>query len=160
MPTIHDADGIQIDIAGGVPGATAGGEPPRWGGSEAEHVVTATPRSESEGRGNVQTLGGGTVGGPYEDRSDETHVGEPLDADDAEWPERRGVPPRPGRDWPAPYMDGYWPRGGHRYWAGARAARSSAGSGAGRRTLTVRARRVMTRVWRGSLSAPLTRAGS
>ncbi len=113
MPTIHDADGIQTDIAGGVPGATAGGEPPRWNGSEAEHLVTASPRSDSEGRGNVQTLGGGTVGGPYEDRSDETHVGEPLDADDAEWPEHRGVPPRPGRDWPAPYMDGYWPAGGH-----------------------------------------------
>jgi 8-oxo-dGTP pyrophosphatase MutT (NUDIX family) len=113
MPTIHDADGIQIDIAGGVPGATAGGEPPRWGGSEAEHLVTSTPRSESEGRGDVQTAGGGTVGGPYSDRSDETHVGEPLDADDADWPEYRGVPPRPGRDWPAPYMDGYWPSGGH-----------------------------------------------
>ena len=113
MPTIHDADGIQIDIAGGVPGATAGGEPPRWDGDEAPHLVTATPRSESEGRGDVQTLGGGTVGGPYEDRSSETHVGEPLDADDADWPEHRGVPPRPGRDWPAPYMDGYWPAGGH-----------------------------------------------
>jgi 8-oxo-dGTP pyrophosphatase MutT (NUDIX family) len=113
MPTIHDADGIQTDIAGGVPGATAGGEPPRWGGSETEHLVTATSRSESEGRGNVQTLGGGTVGGPYEDRSSETHVSEPLDADDAEWPQHRGVPPRPGRDWPAPYMDGYWPVGGH-----------------------------------------------
>ena len=111
MPTIHDADGIQVDIAGGVPGATAGGEPPRWNG-DAEHLVTATPRSESEGRGNVQTLGGGTAGGPYRDRSDETHVGEPLDADDADWPEHRGIPPRPGRDWPAPYMDGYWPRGG------------------------------------------------
>ena len=113
MPTIHDADGIQIDIAGGVPGATAGGEPSRWNGDEAPHLVTATPRSESEGRGDVQTLGGGTVGGPYRDRSDETHVGEPLDADDADWPEHRGVPPRPGRDWPAPYMDGYWPTGGH-----------------------------------------------
>ena len=112
MPTIHDADGIQIDIAGGVPGATAGGEPPRWNGDEAPHLVTATPRSESEGRGDVQTAGGGTVGGPYSDRSDETHVGEPLDADDADWPEHRGVPPRPGRDWPAPYMDGYWPSGG------------------------------------------------
>ncbi len=112
MPTIHDATGTQVDIAGGVPGATAGGEPPRWNGDEAEHVVTATPRSESEGRGNVQTLGGGTVGGPYSDRSDETHVGEPLGGDDADWPQHRGVPPRPGRDWPAPYMDGYWPSGG------------------------------------------------
>ena len=24
-----------------------------------------------------------------------------------------GVPPRPGTYWPAGYMDGYWPRGGH-----------------------------------------------
>jgi 8-oxo-dGTP pyrophosphatase MutT (NUDIX family) len=112
MPAVHDATDTQTGIAGGVPGATAGGEPPRWNGGEAPHIVTAVPRSEAEGRGNVQTYGGGSVAAPYRDRSDETHVGEPLGADDADWPGHRGIPPRPGRDWPAPYMDGYWPAGG------------------------------------------------
>jgi len=37
----------------------------------------------------------------------------PDDEDDADYPGERGVPPRPGTYWPAPYMDGYWPQGGH-----------------------------------------------
>jgi SPP1 gp7 family putative phage head morphogenesis protein len=75
----HLADGTQIDIPGGVPGSQAGGEPPRWDGSEPEPRVTTAPDDE----------------------------------DDADYPGERGVPPRPGTYWPAPYMDGYWPQGGH-----------------------------------------------
>ena len=74
----HLGDGTQIDIPGGVPGSQAGGEPPRWDGSEPEpRVMTA-----------------------------------PDDEDDADYPNARGVPSRPGTYWAAPYMDGYWPQGG------------------------------------------------
>jgi len=37
----------------------------------------------------------------------------PDDADDADWPGEREVGPLPGARWPATYMDGYWPQGGH-----------------------------------------------
>ena len=66
---------------GGVPGSTAGGEPPRWDGGQQE------PRAEA------------------------THD----DADDAEWPTegRVAASSRGGAGFPATYMDGYWPQGGH-----------------------------------------------
>lgn len=110
MHAAHNADGIQEYIPGGVPGMTAGGEPPRWPGSEAPAVVQDYEPGTGRAGGS---RGGGTVLAPYRDRSDETHTQSIEDGDDAAWPEHRGVPPRPGRDWPAPYMDGYWPRGGH-----------------------------------------------
>ena len=114
MHTAHDADDIQQYIPGGVPGMTAGGEPPRWDGSEADAVVTSSPRSDAAGRGEVQTRGGGTVEGPYGDFSDETHVHVPDDHDDARWPGERAVGPVAGRSWPMQgYMGGYWPQGGH-----------------------------------------------
>ena len=92
----------------------SGGEPPRWNGSGADPVVSSSPRTDSAGRGNTQTRGGGTVGGPYRDRSDETHVHVPEDADDAAWPGERAVGPVAGRSWPLQgYMGGYWPEGGH-----------------------------------------------
>lgn len=75
----HGADGTQQDIPGGVPGSSAGGEPPRWDGSSPEPRVATVPDDE----------------------------------DDADYPGERGVPPRPGTYWPATYMDGYWPQGGH-----------------------------------------------
>jgi 8-oxo-dGTP pyrophosphatase MutT (NUDIX family) len=37
----------------------------------------------------------------------------PDDEDDAAAPSGRGVPTRPGTDWPNTYMDGWWPQGGH-----------------------------------------------
>lgn len=74
----HTADGIQY-VPGGVPGSTAGGEPPRWDGGEPEPRVATAPD----------------------------------DGDDASYPGARGVPPRPGEDWPGTYMDGWWPHGGH-----------------------------------------------
>jgi 8-oxo-dGTP pyrophosphatase MutT (NUDIX family) len=74
----HYGDGTQMDIPGGVPGSQAGGEPPRWDGSEPEPRVLTVPDDE----------------------------------DDADYPDERGVPSRPGTHWPAPYMDGYWPQGG------------------------------------------------
>jgi hypothetical protein len=74
----HYGDGRQMDIPGGVPGSQAGGEPPRWDGSEPEPRVATAPDDE----------------------------------DDADYPNARGVPSRPGTYWPAPYMDGYWPQGG------------------------------------------------
>jgi 8-oxo-dGTP pyrophosphatase MutT (NUDIX family) len=114
MHAAHDADGIQQYVPGGVPGMAAGGEPPRWGGSGADAVVTVSPGTVSAGRGNPPTRGGGTAGGPYRDRSDETHAGSPDDADDAAWPGERAVGPVPGRSWPLQgYMGGYWPEGGH-----------------------------------------------
>ena len=109
MHAAHGPDGTQTYIPGGVPGMTAGGEPPRWAGSEAPAVV----QDYEPGTGRADgPHGGGAVLTPYRDRSDEQHQTSPDDGDDAAWPEHRGVPPRPGRDWPAPYMDGYWPRGG------------------------------------------------
>jgi len=91
----HDGDGRQQDIPGGVPGSTAGGEPPRWDGSEPEPRVMTVPDDE----------------------------------DDADYPDTRGVPSRPGTYWPAPYMDGYWPQGGH----GTRQAGTSSPGGGGAR---------------------------
>ena len=113
MHAAHDADGIQQYIPGGVPGMNAGGEPPRWNGDEPQPVVSSSPRTDSAGRGNVPTRGGGTVGAPYRDFSDRTHIHIPDDADDALWPGERAVGPLPGTTWPAPYMDSYWPVGGH-----------------------------------------------
>jgi 2'-5' RNA ligase len=77
-PRPHAADGTQ-HVPGGVPGSTAGGEPPRWDGSEPGPRVMSAPEDE----------------------------------DDAGYPPARGASPRPGGYWPAGYMDGYWPRGGH-----------------------------------------------
>ena len=81
-PFPHRADGTyqqaQQDIPGGVPGATAGGEPPRWDGSEPE------PHELSLESG-----------------------------DDGAWGEAAGIGSRPVKDFPAPYMDGTWPVGGH-----------------------------------------------
>lgn len=37
----------------------------------------------------------------------------PEDADDADWPRERERNAEPGAYWPATYMDGYWPQGGH-----------------------------------------------
>jgi 8-oxo-dGTP pyrophosphatase MutT (NUDIX family) len=114
MHAAHDADDIQQYIPGGVPGMTAGGEPPRWDGDEPDPVISSSPQTVSAGRGNVQTRGGGTVGGPYEDFSDETHVHVPDGHDDAQWPGERAVGPVAGRSWPLQgYMGGYWPEGGH-----------------------------------------------
>lgn len=110
MHAAHNAEGTQEYIPGGVPGMTAGGEPPRWPGSEAPAVVQDYEPGTGRAGGS---RGGGTVLAPYRDMSDETHTQGIEDGDDAAWPEHRGVPNRPGRDWPAPYMDGYWPRGGH-----------------------------------------------
>lgn len=106
--TAHD-DGTERYVPGGVPGMTAGGAPPRWDAGE-----TAAVAGDGDGGGRAGgSRGGGTVLAPYRDRSGETHASSPEDADDADWPEHRDAPPRPGRDWPAPYMDGYWPAGGH-----------------------------------------------
>ena len=110
----HDADDIQQYIPGGVPGMTAGGEPPRWDGGEAPHIVAVSPRTDSAGRGNTRTRGGGTAGGPYRDFSHGTHASSPEDADDAAWPGERGTGPVTGPRWPQQgYMGGYWPEGGH-----------------------------------------------
>jgi 8-oxo-dGTP pyrophosphatase MutT (NUDIX family)/2'-5' RNA ligase len=115
MHAAHDADDIQQYIPGGVPGMTAGGEPPRWDGDEPDPVVSSSPRTDSAGRGDVQTRGGGTVGGPYEDFSGGTHVHVPDGHDDAQWPGERAVGPVAGRSWPLQgYGGGYWPEGGHR----------------------------------------------
>lgn len=112
MHAAHDASGTQVYIPGGVPGMTAGGEPPRWPGSEAPAIVDDYDPGDSDGR-TGGSRGGGTAGGPYRDGSAQTHT-QPIDGgDDAAWPGERGVPPRPGTYWPAPYMDGYWPRGGN-----------------------------------------------
>jgi 8-oxo-dGTP pyrophosphatase MutT (NUDIX family)/2'-5' RNA ligase len=114
MLPAHNADGIEEYIPGGVPGMTAGGEPPRWDGDEADHVVASSPQTVSAGRGDVQTRGGGTVSGPYADFSDRTHVHVPDGHDDAQWPGERAVGPVAGRSWPQQgYMGGYWPEGGH-----------------------------------------------
>lgn len=91
-PSAHNGDGLgtpvtypalwpfphraapQEPVAGGVTGATAGGEPPRWDGSEPF---------------------------PY-DRS--------LPAgDDGAWGQAAGLGSVPQVNWPAPYMDGWWP---------------------------------------------------
>ena len=80
MHAAHDADGIQQYIPGGVPGMTAGGEPPRWNGDEPHAVVASSPRTDSAGRGDVQTRGGGTVEGPYGDFSDRDARSRPEDA--------------------------------------------------------------------------------
>ncbi len=81
-PFPHRANGTyqqaQQDIPGGVPGASAGGEPPRWDGSEVE------PHELSLESG-----------------------------DDGAWGEAAGIGSRPVKDFPAPYMDGTWPVGGH-----------------------------------------------
>ena len=80
------------------------------GGSD-RYRITGT---DSAGRGNVPTRGGGTAGGPYRDFSDETHNDAPQDADDAAWPGERAVGPVAGRSWPLQgYGGGYWPQGGH-----------------------------------------------
>jgi hypothetical protein len=74
-PFPHRADGTyQQDIPGGVPGATAGGEPPR--------------RDFSSVRPHVLSLESG---------------------DDGEWGEAAGLGSVPQKDFPAPYMDGWWP---------------------------------------------------
>ena len=89
----HDVNGIEVgagrvEVPGGVPGSTAGGEPPRWTPPEG----TSTGRNRSE------------------PRSREGDV--PEDEDDASMPDRRG---RPGSQGGAPqgYQGGFWPRGGH-----------------------------------------------
>ena len=93
MHAAHGPDGTQEYVPGGVPGMTAGGEPPRWGGSEAPAVV----QDYEPGTGRAGSPhGGGAVLTPYRDRSDEQHQTSPDDADDADWPEHRGIPPRPG----------------------------------------------------------------
>lgn len=114
MHTAHDADGIQQYVPGGVPGMTAGREPPRWDGSEPDALVAASEGAVDAGRGDVQTRGGGTVGGPYADFSGHTST-QPADGgDDAAWPGERGPAPVPPRSWPQQgYMGGYWPSGGH-----------------------------------------------
>src|SRR6185437_9550707 len=74
-PYPHRAAGDYVP--GGVPGATAGGEPPRWDGTQVEpHLLSLPPGDD------------GAQGGP------------------------RGVGTRPAV-FPAPYMDGHWPQGGH-----------------------------------------------
>lgn len=109
MHAAHNAEGTQTCVPGGVPGMTAGGEHRRWPGGEAPAVV----QDYEPGTGRVESPhGGGAVLAPYRDMSDETHTQSIEDGDDAAWPQHRGVPPRPGTYWPAPYMDGYWPRGG------------------------------------------------
>ena len=78
-PWPHRADGApQEDIPGGVPGATAGGEPPRRDFSSVQPHVLSLPSS-----------------------------------DDGEWGEAAGHGSVPRKDFPAPYMDSYWPGGGH-----------------------------------------------
>lgn len=81
-PFPHRANGTpqqaQQDIPGGVPGASAGGEPPRWDGSEPEPHELSLPSG-----------------------------------DDGAWGEAAGLGSVPQKDFPAPYMDGYWPSGGH-----------------------------------------------
>lgn len=114
MHPAHDADGIETYIPGGVPGMTAGGEPPRWPRTEADPAVVSSPRTDAAGRGNIQTRGGGTAGGPYRDFSHGTHNDAPEDADDALWPGERGRGADPPLRWPMQgYMGGYWPEGGH-----------------------------------------------
>ena len=93
MHAAHGPDGTQEYIPGGVPGMTAGGEPPRWAGSEVPAVVEDYEPGTGRPGGSQ---GGGTVGGPYRDRSDESTQLSPDDADDADWPEHRGVPGPPG----------------------------------------------------------------
>jgi 8-oxo-dGTP pyrophosphatase MutT (NUDIX family)/2'-5' RNA ligase len=44
----HYGDGTQMDIPGGVPGSQAGGEPPRWDGSEPEPRVLTAPDDEDD----------------------------------------------------------------------------------------------------------------
>lgn len=44
----HYGDGTQTDIPGGVPGSQAGGEPPRWDGSEPEPRVLTAPDDEDD----------------------------------------------------------------------------------------------------------------
>lgn len=92
----HDVDGIEVDdgrvghpeVPGGVPGSTAGGEPPRW--TPPEGTSTGHTRSEPHPRKTVA----------------------PEDEDDAAMPGRRG---RPGSQGGAPqgYQGGFWPQGGH-----------------------------------------------
>jgi len=81
-PFPHRANGspeeAQEDIPGGVPGATAGGEPPR--------------RDFSSVQPHVLSLESG---------------------DDGAWGEAAGQGSVPRKDFPAPYMDSYWPGGGH-----------------------------------------------
>ena len=78
-PYPHRADGApQEDIPGGVPGATAGGEPPRRDFSSVQPHVLSLPSG-----------------------------------DDGEWGEAAGTGSVPQKDFPAPYMDSYWPGGGH-----------------------------------------------
>ena len=43
----HRSDGIEVP-QGGVPGASAGGEPPRWDGSEPEPVIERAPDSDDD----------------------------------------------------------------------------------------------------------------
>jgi SPP1 gp7 family putative phage head morphogenesis protein len=75
-PYPHRAAGDYIP--GGVPGATAGGEPPRWDGTQVEPHLLSLPSGDD-----------GEQGGP------------------------RGAGAGPATAFPAPYMDGYWPGGGH-----------------------------------------------
>ena len=78
-PYPHRADGTyQEDIPGGVPGATAGGEPPRRDFSSVQPHVLSLPSG-----------------------------------DDGEWGQAAGTGSVPQKDFPAPYMDSYWPGGGH-----------------------------------------------
>lgn len=64
----------QEPVAGGVIGATAGGEPPRWDGSEPFAYDRSLPAG-----------------------------------DDGAWGQAAGRGSVPQVNWPAPYMDGWWP---------------------------------------------------
>ena len=62
----HDVDGVEVP--GGVPGSTAGGEPPRWDGAQPRRRVRTAPPDEDDaemppGRGVPAAQGGGPAGG-------------------------------------------------------------------------------------------------
>lgn len=92
----HDVDGIEVgdgrvshpEVPGGVPGSTAGGEPPRW--TPPEGTSTGRTRSEPHPREIVT----------------------PEDEDDAAMPGKRGRPDGQGGA-PQGYQGGFWPQGGH-----------------------------------------------
>lgn len=58
-PVPHGGDGrVQLDIAGGVPGATAGGEPPRWDASEpVPHLLPLPSGDDGQAMGGERGTG-------------------------------------------------------------------------------------------------------
>jgi 8-oxo-dGTP pyrophosphatase MutT (NUDIX family) len=94
----HDVDDIPVEgegrvnrgveVPGGVPGSTAGGEPPRW--APAEGTSSGNTFSEPRSRRDVT----------------------PEDGDDAEAPSHRGRPEHQDGG-PRGSQNGTWPRGGH-----------------------------------------------